>query len=256
MMVKGDPRLRNLRDSEKYISSHIDESALGQKIDKLYTELNGELTKDNLADFKESLTEYIAKGGILDERGKRVILKQGILSRGYTPGIMKPLTRWRASRVRKKGDSLDNTITAFGELYDVLKSGKYSGKMKDLEKDVELVSNYGGLDLMIDILGDYGVLKERKYYSMKKHLVDSVKEGKKRVVSGIEEMVKYKAAAVILEVFGAILLIYFGLGSSITANAIGSGLGVTRRIFGVGAGLLLMVVSFLIFRKLGKHKKP
>jgi hypothetical protein len=262
-ITKGHPRFKG---SEEYIANHIDHDALGAVIEEIDRNSAGYSDQEKTKYFVSTLASYVASGELLDDAGKNVILNTGLEERANKGGVTHFFSRLSAGRRLEGQQYLDNVIGSFDDLYKLFQSGNYSENLASIAQDLKTIKDMGFLDVAIDSLASYGLLDDKKYSIMKKALREKVDKSAQNVTSGIEEkvmdkenIVPQKIAAGILEVFGGILLVLFGsdvLGFNLTGNAISnSGSNAIGNLFGFGVGVLFVVSSFLIFKKLGNNKK-
>jgi hypothetical protein len=253
-LMKSKPELKKY---QHYLERHIDNSRINDKLKEIRKEMNESgnyLTsvmtrteKEKL--FVEDIAKYVTSGGLLDERGKKILLKKEGLEKKAESGFFKGFF---AKRELKGEKYLDNTIEAFQDLYALFKSGDYKERMPELEKAVQTVNDMGFLNPAIEILKDYGLINKNKYSLLKKAVVNKTRESVDDVTQGIEKYLVVKEAAVIAAGLIGALMVFTS--TNMTGGVIGV-LG-SQNIKAIGACLCLIALgSFLmIIKKRNKLK--
>jgi hypothetical protein len=242
-IIEAHPGFANF---QPYLMRHIDKNKIEEKIYELYGKAEEkELNKKEAEYFvSKNLTDYISSGKILDEKGKEVILKNGLEEK---TGFLHKL--FHKSNNGEK--YLDNTMEAFQDLHALFQSGEYAKKMPELTESVSILHDMQFLDPALDVLKSHGLIDDKKYRFLKENIYKKVEKEYSKVVSGIEKRIVpeayQKVAASILLTFGAILLIS---NMKITGAVIGS---IQHSIKGI-LGLTSMIISAGLFLNLSNKK--
>jgi hypothetical protein len=239
-IIEEHPKFANFQD---YLLKHIDQKKIKEKFYELYEEaskknMNEKDAKNHI--YKE-LTNYVASGSVLDEKGKEVILKSGLEEKTeFFHKLFHPL--------RRDGEKyLNNTMEAFNDLYALFKSGDYAQRMPELTESVTALHDLNFLDPAVDVLKSYGLIDSKKHKFLKENIYNRVGEESKKVVGGIESyIVPQKIAASIIGLFGLILII-----SSLTITGAVTGTNSQTTIKAVGAFMIFLALLFF-FKPLKK----
>lgn len=242
-IVKEHPRFENF---QPFLIKHIDEKKLQDK----YSELISEAHKKNMtqkegdAYISKGISDYVASGSVLDEKGKQVILKNGLEEKS------KNIFQKLLNKPKFDGEKyLDNTMGAFQDLYALFKSGDYSARMPELTKSVTKLYDLNFLDPAIDVLKAYGLIDKRKHEFLKTQVYKKTGEESKKVVSGIEKYIvaaPEKIAASVIGFFGFALI---ALNLTITGKVVGGTLS------NPSTGIIGLAMIFLALGVLIKKKK-
>ena len=239
LIIKEHPRFANFRD---YLIKHIDQKKIQEKFFNLYKRASesGMNEKEASIYVHNNLSNYVASGSVLDEKGKEIILKSGLEEK--TGFFHKLFYRPKFNR----GKYLDNTMEAFNDMYTLFKSGNYSERMSELVESVGTLKDLNFLDPAVDILKSYGLIDNKKHRFLKENIYRRAKEESQKTVKGIENyFVPQKVAALIIGGIG-VILIAFNL--SITGAVVGNNFTITKEIIGVFM-IIFASLLFLMFLK-------
>ncbi len=235
-----------------YIARHLDTKKLGEKAGEVYNYLSqtGNFSDEQKAEYiQKEITDYVASGSAFDDAGKEIILKTSLEARASQRGLRGLFTGRRARKELKEGQELDAVTGAFGDIYDLFKSGKYGQMMPELAQAVQTVNAMGFLDSAVEALKYYGMLDDNKYHALKKGIKYKIEEGTNATITGIEKYVlSQKIAASIFGILGIFLLFSSRIG--ITGGVIGS---LPNNSIGIIGGALI-VLCLLLFLKSFKKK--
>lgn len=252
-LAKKRPTFRNSRD---YLARHVDRNAVEAHMQFLYRAAQAQNKPEaEIPGFiKKGVVQYISDdGGGLDDTGKEIILRKGLeakASQGFVKGLFGGR---RAARKQLAGSEyLDKVAGAFGEMHTLLASGMYTENMGTLARDIETVYNLGFMDAALDILRSDGLLDEGKYKAMKRTINEATKKKYTSVVEGIDSYTQSVAAS-IMAVIGIIFLAFFGL--SINGHVVSDATTPLQDIFGIGVGVVFIILSFMSFTRLRKARK-
>ncbi len=241
-IIKSHPRFANF---QPYLLEHIDEDKLNEKIYNLHAEAQEKKLFGKEAKYfiSKNLTEYVASGEIIDEKGKKVILKNSLEEK---TGFFHRLFH----KPEFDGEKyLDNSMEAFQDLYALFKTGDYAKRMPELTESVSTLHDMQFLDPAIDVLKSHGLINDKKYKFLKEKIYSKVGEEYGKVVTGIEKRIVpeayQKVAASVLLAFGAILLI---TNMEITGAVVGSLKHSVKGIIGISS-MILSAVLFLNSKK-------
>ncbi|PIO07700.1 hypothetical protein COU59_02905 [Candidatus Pacearchaeota archaeon CG10_big_fil_rev_8_21_14_0_10_34_12] len=243
-IVENHPRFR---ENEEYILRYINSKKLNARL----REISEEITDRNLSEeeqrdyIKKEIADYVSTGAALDDRGKEIILKSGLEEKAQS-GFFRGFFARRGLEGEKY---LDNVVGAFQDLYSLFKQGDYAQRMPEVAKAVGTVYDMGFLDPAVEVLRHYGLIDKGKYKALKQGLRKRAKESAEAAVSGIGRYAGLqKATASVFGIVGISVLIASGL--KITGNIIGNS---AANTFGAIAGIVLIVLSFLLFSRSFKN---
>jgi ribosomal protein L21E len=247
-IVQKHPRFR---DQVGYITSHIDQKKLREGIEGIYERAQEQMAEGKLknpADREkyvyEGIANYVASGGAFDDTGREIILKKSLEEKAGS-------RKWKNPFAKEKSKSesyLDGVMTAFRDLYTMLRSGDYAQRMPELTSAVTTINDMGFLDSAVDVLSHYGLIDNKKYSMLKKGIRKKVEGAEKYATKAIENYTTgQKVAASILGVFGALFLISTFTG--ITGNVIGGGYGANNIVEFVICVVLVAASFFVLKRK-------
>lgn len=241
-LIKSHPRFANF---QPYLMEHIDEERIKEKIYNLHEEAKEKKLEGKEAKYfiGKNLANYVASGEMIDEKGKKVILKNSLEEKA---GFFHKLFH----KPKSNGEEyLDNTMEAFQDLYALFKSGDYAKRMPELTESVATLHDMQFLDPAVDVLKSHGLIDDKKYNFLKENIYKKVGEEYGKVVSGIEKRIipgaYQKIAASIFLIFGAFLLI---TNISITGAVIGSVKHSVKGIVGVSS-MIFSAILFLLNKK-------
>ncbi len=222
----------------EYLSRHFDQSIIEERVSRIGDELAHYQSKKNLSPREagklmyRGVKEAILSGEAFDEQGKEFILK-------------KARPQYRARKVRSAGP-LENTISAFGDLYSLAKTGDFAARNPQVVKDIAEIEDGKFYDAAVRVLAQYGVLSDKDARVLYKGIEGRIEEGTKKTVHHIARYaLPHHFAAGILGIFGAIIVLKSGV--SLTGNVVGVG----GPFPGAGliAGSLLMMCAVLMVRR-------
>jgi hypothetical protein len=242
-IIGEHPKFANFQE---YLLKHIDQKKIQEKFYNLYKEASnkGMNEKDAKKHIYKELTNYVASGDVIDDKGKEVILKEGLEEKtGFFHKIF--------HRTKFDGEKyLNNTMEAFHDLYALFKSGDYAKRMPELTQSVATLHDLNFLDPAVDVLKSYGLIDSKKHKFLKENIYKRVGEESEKVIGGIEKyIVPEKIAASIIGFIG-VMLIVFNL--NITGAAIGNSSNITIGITGV---FFIFFALLLFFRPLKRSFK-
>ncbi len=266
-ILKNNPVFGN---NPEIINRYMDSKKLNSAIKEMSKTLNTNLATRNLSDeekisyLHKNISDYVSSGRAFTDKGQKIILKGSLEEKAKQGGFVREMiVNPVVNLFSKKSDGekyLDKTMNAFHDLYTLMKSGDYAQRMPELAEATQTIHDMGFLDTSLDILKEYGIIKdERQYNFLKKSLGYKTKEAEKQAVSSIEKYILpqqvQKAAAVVLGVCGATLLFISQPG--ITGNVISA-----RNLPSLTAGFLGIIfiisgitIGFLTIKGKKKEKK-
>ncbi|MFH1503143.1 MAG: hypothetical protein ABIE36_00605 [Candidatus Diapherotrites archaeon] len=251
-IIENHPRFANFQE---FLVKHIDQRKIQEKYFELYEEaLKKGLDKEKGEDYiYNGITNYVASGDVIDEKGKEIILKNSLEEK--SKNIFQRIFQRRKINGEKY---LDNAMEAFHDLYTLFKSGEYAQRMPELTESVTTLYDLNFLDPAVDVLKAYGWIDNKKHKFLKENIYNRAGEESQKVVGGIEkyivpkktierEIIPQKRVASIIGLFGIILI---AANLKITGAVIGD---TSKITIGIAGGLLLLL-SLLIFLKKPKKK--
>jgi hypothetical protein len=253
VLLENNPHLKKYQN---YLEKHIDQSRIKTKLSQLNEEMSSGgggnyLTsakkyeeKEKL--FVEDIANYVSSGELLDERGKKLLLKRGGLEEKAKS--TNPFTKFFAKRELKGEKYLENTIDAFQDLYSIFSSGDYAKRMPEIAEATQTVNDMGFLKPAIEILKDYGLMNNNKYKILKKAINEKTREGVETATKGIENYLSLKQAAIIVMGFIGAFIVFTSV--TITGGVIGT-LNTQSIKF---AGALLCLIALILFLMVTKKK--
>ena len=234
-LIKDNPRFENYQD---YLKEHIDVKGIEKKFNDIYydnTKNKSMKPQDARMDAYARTSMYVESGSLLDEKGKKVIAREGKLEARLFDKIF--------HRPRSQGEIYLNKVAdASHELLKIAESGKYN--VPEMTKPLMKLQKLGFASPAIAILSENGLIdKSREKYLMK-HLYDRVDEGMKEVNTGIEKyVVPEKVAAAVIGFIGVFLML--------------SNINVTGAIIGENSTISIGIVGvFMIFFALLLYLRP
>jgi hypothetical protein len=242
-IVEEHPKFANFQE---YLLKHLDKKKIQEKVYELYEEASkNQMNEENAKRYiYNEIADYVASGEVLDERGKKMVLKSGLEEK---TGFLHKFFH------KQKFDGekyLNNTMEAFNDLYALFKSGDYAQRMPELTQSVATLHDLNFLDPAVDVLESYGLIDSKKHKFLKENIYKKVGEESKKVVGGIEKyIVPQKVAASIIG-FAGIMLLVFNL--TITGAVIGSNSQITVGTFGM---FMIFFALLLFFRPLKRSFK-
>ncbi len=200
------------------VKSLIDENALKNYAGKMASVFQnylkaGKNPEDLIKMGYEDLASLVVSGKLLTDKGKELLLSESWKKRSK---------KWFGARDAKqiiKGEEyLDNTMKAFRDLYDLMKSGEYAQRFPELTQAVSKIYELGFLDATANILYHNGQLKEGQYIAMKRALNEKVKHSVAQTENALKSYYNQALAASIIAILGIGILVS---SAGITGNAIG-----------------------------------
>jgi len=215
-IIKEHPRFSNF---EKYFLKHIDKKKIKENIQYLKKRartLGFREEKGEQYIIKE-IADYVSSGEAFDEKGKNIILKNGLEEKIGKRFWGMPSLREMFGGQRVEGVKyIDKAIGAYNELYKMAKSGGYNLPEK-IEKPMDYLTSLGFSIPAVNLLKETGLINRGTYSKIRRNIKKGIKEGRKDIEGGLEEITKYKVAS-ILGLFGISLII---LSSRITGAVVG-----------------------------------
>jgi hypothetical protein len=252
-LAKKRPTFRNSKD---YLARHVDRSAVEAHMQFLYQHAQTANMPDDQATkyIRDGVVDYISNdGGGLDDTGREVILRKSLEAKagqGFFKGMFKG--RRGARKTLASSKYLDKVAGAFGEMHTLLASGMYTENMGTLARDIETVYTLGFMDAALDIMRSDGILDEGKYKVIKRNIDEATRKKYTHVVGSMEEYTQ-KMAASIMATLGLVFIAFFGF--SMTGNVIGDATTPLQDIFGIGVGVVFIILSLMSFTRIRKAKK-
>lgn len=239
-IVEEHPKFANFQE---YLLKHLDKKKIQDKVYELYEEASKNKMNEKTATnyIHKELANYIASGAVLDEKGKEIILKNGLEEK---TGFFHKLLH----KSRFDGEKyLNNTMEAFNDLYALFKSGDYSQRMPELTQSVTTLHDLNFLDPAVDVLKEYGLIDSKKHKFLKENIYKRVGEESEKVVGGIEKyIIPQKIAAAIFGFIGIMLIVF---NSNITGAVIGN----PKASLSGFVGILVLFISLGLFLRAGKR---
>lgn len=235
----------------EYIKNHVDERALKEKLEEISEEIGtgGFFEGRKGKKLYKTLADYVASGNVLDDEGKKVILRGGLEEKaksGFFRGFF-------ARRELKKEKYLDKVIGAFKDLYLLISTGNYADKMPELTEAATTIYRLDFFDSAMDILNSRGVMSNRKYKLIKKKIRETIESTAEPVLKNPENYFQQATAAIL----GGLGLLLFFASSTITGGVIGSMENNEIRLIGAVLFFIALFILFLIVKKkkvFGKNK--
>jgi hypothetical protein len=229
--------------SEKYLTKSLDKDLLEEKYYKLSQKADEKELDNNAKSIyiSKGISNYILNGFAFDEQGRKVILKKGLEEKIEVDkeGFWNRL--FKKKETIETGKYLNNTIKAFDDLTDLMKSGDYAERMPEVSKAITTLYDLKFLDPATDILKEYGLINEEKHAFLKKNIYNKAQEASKEAVTNIEKyVVPQKIAASIIGFIGVMLMLF---NLDITGAVIGGDSTVTIGIVGV----FMILFAFLLY---------
>jgi hypothetical protein len=214
-ITQNHPRLKG---QEQFLSRYIDKKTLSQyagKFAKKYQEIDDKDKPRFIEDFYKNLSGYVASGEMFDEKGKKLILRDGWKKRARMPWF----GRTNAKEIVNGEEYLDKTIDSFRDLYDLMATTGYGERMPELAKAVKTVYEAGFWDAAINVLYENKKINDKKYLTLKRALKQKVESGVNATARHLEEYLG--TAAVVFGGIGLIVILATALANGITGNIIG-----------------------------------
>jgi hypothetical protein len=232
-LVEEHPIFGNFQD---YIVGHINQRGIWNKFNETY---NNNLNKGmKPEDAKKSayyaVENYVTSGNLLDEEGKKVILKEGLQEK---TGFFR-----KVFHKEKLGEKyLNNTIKTFRDLGDLIKSRDYAQKMPEIAEAINTLENAEFYYAATRILKEGGYIDDKKQKYILNNIYKNLDEQPQKIISGLEKYVfPQKVAALIMSVVGLVLIL---LNLNITGAVIGGDSTITMGI----AGIFMIFFALLIY---------
>ena len=235
-IFKEHPRFKQYG---QYISEHIDQRKLKSGVKRIYGYIQTE-GKDWSEEKKsrfihKNLANYVASGGIFDDKAKEVLLKGSLEEKSG---------RRSSSRKEVEGEKyLDEVGSAFRDLYGMMKSGDYAQRMPEFAEAVTTVYDLGFLRSAIDILDSYGLVSKGSYNAIRERIKERTEEETYKVKEVYKKMLEPKKVAAAV-VSGLGLGLVAASGSGLTGNVIGASGG--NAIGGV-LGFVILIAGWFLY---------
>ncbi len=243
-----------------YLSKHLDYDRIREK----YKSLEGRAPEEVIA----ALARYVASPGAFDVVGQRVLLRNGLeekVAGANTKSWLRfvPFTKERQyAKDSATTKYLDKAINAFGELYSFFESVKTPESFRPIKGAIEEVYSAGLMEAAAGLLFEKDLIDAKKYRGIRDLAKRAVSEGTGYVSSNITDYLSkvgerlaplaQKVAASLFGISGLGLLIASSL--KLTGNAVGNSNFYPSAGLSVFAGVLLIIIAFLLF-KLKRKKK-
>ena len=238
------------RFNTETILKYIDTGALEKYANEIGPYLSkGELSPEEAYDY---LASHIVSGDFLTENGKEMILNKSLEDEARKWGGFSKKGR-QAKRVLKGEEYLDEAMSAFREIYDLMQSNKeYSNHMPELSKAVNALYELGFRDVTLNAMRKN--LSPEKYLAAKEGIIKAARYAGDYAQKTVESYVSHSLAAVILSIVGISVLVssYNLSGNSISGNMIGSSASIS--IPAIFFGVASLIFGVYLFLK-GKKKK-
>ena len=239
-----------------YIASNIDQDALREKIEDAYTFVSqSKVPQDQkIAYLRKEIANYVASGEVLNDGAKEVVLNRGLEAKARQGGWKNFLGRRVAKSQLEGVRYLEETIDTFSQIYGVLASGELHGpEVTALAEEARDIKDIGSLYAIGRIMHNKGILNDRDYNAWHTGIVRGVKERRVRFKTQYEEVTAQKLAASIMATLGLIFIAFFGF--SMTGNVVGDATTSLEDIFGIGVGVVFIILSLMSFSRIRKLKK-
>jgi cell division protein FtsI/penicillin-binding protein 2 len=229
------------------------------KIYSLIDEIKEEIEKRKITSPKEQykiiyegIANYVASGNALNEKGKKILLKENYKGKSEQGTLEKIINFFKPSKF--EGEKyFEKASNAYRDMYDILSQDEVAQqKIPELTKAAESMRMYGFLDTALNIFKTHGMMDDKLYKKLSQELYSKTSMDAQKGMKGIEayimskgneEKEEYsKAAALILGLFGMILIM---TNLRMTGAAIGNISNVTLGLLGMGmaAGALLLFLK-------------
>ena len=240
-LVEAHPRLEVARG---FITHYLDTSQLKNTVRSIERKMRMRRDYQNLTPDEKNkiisgkLEDYLFKGELFGENGKRVILRTGLYDLSKKPFFL-------GGRLAKKQIAMEDYIGRAVKLAkDII---DYGGEVpRDVRSTAEALKNVGWYDVVTDYLAEKNLLKVGEY-GMRKAYALKVAE------RGVRKIKNYNPAeGLAAAVFGVVgLALIFASGLNLTGGVIGADLGRNFALGTIGTACVISsVITLLVsFRK-------
>lgn len=220
-LVNENPRFKGF---ENYLYEHLDKKALNHSM--------AEIIKSGGQDnFYTLVSEYVARGKVLDEKGQRIVLGQGK----------------KKSFFRRKTGDLEKIADSATNLSGLLSNEAYTQYVPEIAQEIYKLNQARFLDTTLDIMKEEGIINDKKYKVFKQAYRQGMEQGMQGIQAGMQ---KYADSYTQKIAAGVLLVIGFGILipqlSSITGASIGTD--ITRNLSFWAGAILVGIGSYLGFK--------